>query len=398
MKKLLPVLLAALMLAPAINAMTEKEFADAVIAFNPGIAGARAEYKAEQAYISREWFLKNPMVSVEYMGIADTGIDLTAAMEKQLAVSQDIPFPVKPFFRSSVNSLSAEMKRQAYIMKKREILAEAYAAYVKAYVLQEMISISETASANLKQALLAPSGLMQEQGYEAEYALSVNETESLKAEMAGAWQELLACCGNASDLSGTIEAPEVFDITMTAEDYNKAALINSPEIKMAEIKKQMAGGMKTLAILDYVPDLNVTWKKSLNNTSDYSLMFMAELPIWFLNNQQAMIGRESGIYEAQSSGYEDIKNNVLSKVTMMHAKAKNEYRAYVIYRDMIVPKAEAALKAAAVRSRSGAAGISAVIDAQKMLLMAKKDALMRLEKHVMSYRELEAMTKEESGE
>jgi len=404
MKTVFMALSVLIMCAGAYAQATEQQVIDAALA-GPQVISARMEYEAADAYSHKDWFLPNPMLSIEYMNIADTTLNFTESMEKEMAITQNIPFPVKLFFKAGAGSDSAKMKKASYEKSVREAKAAARTAYVKFYRAQMELKFAREYSDTLKQiSVLEASGykggmdpLMNASEADLEYALAVQTAQEAEQSV------LTAAAGVYKITGGTINPPadqpaappEITPLTGTAEDYVKAALINSSEVKMAEAEKNMALNMRAAAFLDYLPDLNITYKKSLTpGNGSYSVMLMAEIPLWFLNNQQAMIGREGALYDAKEKSYEDMKNGAEQETRRLFSAALNEYRAINLYDGVLIPKARVRVKAAAAARQSGAGSFKGLLEAQKMLLMMQRDHLMHIEGYVMNYAMLLSMCDE----
>lgn len=401
MKTVFMVLSVLIMCAGAYAQVTQRQVIDAALA-GPAVISARMEYEAADAYSHKDWFLPNPMISVEYMNIADTTLNFTESMEKELAVTQNVPFPVKLFFKAGAGSDAAKMKKASYEKAVRDARAAAEISYVKFYRAQMELKFAGEYADTLKQiSVLEASGykggmapLMNSSEADLEYALAVQSAREAKQSVLTAAAGVYKITGNTINPPADEPAapPEIQPLSGTAEDYVKAAFENSAELKMAESEKNMALNMRAAAFLDYLPDLNITYKKSLApGSGNYSVMFMAEIPLWFLNNQQAMIGREGALYDAGEKSYEEMKNSTELEARRLYGAALNEFSAINLYETVLIPKAQVRVKAAAAARQSKAGSFKDLLEAQKMLLMMQRDRLMHIEGYVMNYAMLLSM-------
>ncbi|PKL93016.1 MAG: hypothetical protein CVV21_01335 [Candidatus Goldiibacteriota bacterium HGW-Goldbacteria-1] len=393
-----------IMCAGAYAQVTEQQVIDGAMA-GPQVISARMEYEAADAYSHKDRFLPNPMISIEYMNVADTTLNFTESMEKEVAITQSVPFPVKLFFKAGAGSDSAKMKKASYEQALRKTKAAARTAYVKFYRAQMELKFAREYADTLKQiSVLESSGykggmdpLMSASEADIEYALAVQSAQEAEQSVFTAAAGIYKITGNTINppADESAEPPEITPLTGTAGDYVKAALLNSAELKMAEAEKNMALNMRAAAFLDYLPDLNITYKKSFApGNKNYSVMLMAEIPIWFLNNQQAMIGSQGALYDAKEKSYEEMKNGVELEVKSLYSAALNEHRAINLYDGVLIPKAQVRVKAAAAARKSGAGSFKGLLEAQKMLLMMQRDHLMHIEGYVMNYAMLLSMCDE----
>ena len=121
-------------------------------------------------------------------------------------------------------------------------------------------------------------------------------------------------------------------------------------------------------------------------------MVEAEIPLWFLNNQQADIGENWEMAASKESGLEEERNRVVYEAKDHYETIKADYRLIDLYKNKLIPQAEAGLKSALASYQSKKIEFMALLDSERMLLDMKKDYYMRLIEYLSHYRMLEELS------
>ena len=386
------------------SVITEDDVVKAALENNPALASVNKMADAASAASHKEFWLPNPMVGIEYMGLSDSGLSLDSAAQKNLTVSQMVPWPFKYIWKAGAAVSRSDYARHMAKAKELEVISGARKAYYEFYKINRTIAITEEASSIVKQLsdiafAKYNSGMAAQQDVlkaDIENQTLQNEIQSLKRMREISLEKLGAITGHAMDLTST-----VFDISEPAIPVLKSdfaavkelILNNAPMVKAAGSAKNVSENMRNMAVADYIPDLKLTYKRMLGDmTTDYSLMIEAEIPIWFLNNQQADIGEKWAMSESGEKEFENAKNTALLEAREHYEIVNANYRTMDLYKNRLIPQTEAAVKSMTASYKSKKADFMALLDSERMLLEMKKDYYMKMEEYLMHYRMLEELT------
>lgn len=384
--------------------LTENAVVDKALKNNPGLMAAEKMALSFDAKSHKQFFLENPMVGFDVMGVKDYTLDLNSSMQKYLTISQKIPFPLKYIWKVSGAVAESDVYRNMYEMKKFETVTKARSAYYELYKTIKYIEITNAAAAVLKQISNIAfakynQGMVSQQDVfksDLETSLLDNELLMLNRQKETDLQRLRQVTADDILLTGTaysLEDLAVPEFKFVFEEIMDIVLKESPALKTARSVKDSADNMRNMAIADYLPDFNLAYKKSIDPGSEnYEFMVEAEIPIWFLNNQQADIGEKGEMAASKNSVLEDEKNRVIFEAKDHFETIKSDYRLMDLYKNKLIPQAEAGLKSALASYQSKKIEFMALLDSERMLLDMKKDYYMRLTEYLMHLRMLEELT------
>ena len=385
-------------------AINEGDVVAAALKNNPGLIAAEKMARSYDAKSHKDFFLENPMIGFDIMGVRDYTFGLNSAAQKYLTISQKVPFPLKYIWKASGAVSESNLYRQMADMKKFETLNNARAAYYGLYKTSKYIEITSGALNILKQISNIAfakynQGMVSQQDVfksDLETSLLENELLSLTSRKESDLQRLRQVIADPDFMTGTaysFEDPSVPELKEGFEEIKTSAMTQAPAIKVAGADSDADESMKNMAIADYLPDFNLFYKKSVDpGSSDYEFMVEAEIPIWFLNNQQADIGQKAEMAGSKSSTLEDEKNRVIFEAKDHYEIIKSDYRLIDLYKNKIIPQAEAGLKSALASYQSKKIEFMTLLDSERMLLDMKKDYYMRITEYLMHLRELEELT------
>ncbi len=386
------------------SVISEGDVVAAALKNNPGLIAAEKMASSYDAKSHKEFFLENPMIGFDVMGVRDYTTDLNSSMQKYLTISQKVPFPLKYIWKASGAVSESNLYRRMEEMKKFETENSARAAYYGLYKTSKYIEITSGALSVLKQISNIAfakynQGMVSQQDVfksDLETSLLENELLSLNSQKESDLQRLRQVTADSDLLTGTaysLEDPAVPELKAVFEEIKASAVTQAPAIKVAAADSETAESMSNMAIADYLPDFNLFYKKSVDpGSSDYEFMIEADIPLWFLNNQQADIGQKSEMAGSKNSTLEDEKNRVIFEAKDHYEIIKSDYRLIDLYKNKIIPQAEAGLKSALASYQSKKIEFMTLLDSERMLLDMKKDYYMRITEYLMHLRELEELT------
>lgn len=382
--------------------VTAKDVVDRALAGNPGLASSEKMAGAYSAAAIKPFWLENPMVGVDYMGLSDRGLGLDTAMQKELMISQKIPFPTKIIWKGSGALADADYYRYMYQMKKNETARDARAAYYSLYKTTKDIETTKEAVAVLKQ-LSGIAFAKYNQGMagqqdvvkaDLEYSALDNALAVLNRQKETDIQRLREVTGDAGFLPGefVMEDPEVPALNMDFEKVKELVLLQAPSINMAKAAQRSAENMRNMAINDIIPDLNIEYRKVIDPGSDnYRLMFSIEVPVWFANNQAPDIAQKLQMSESALKAAEQAANRAVYEAKDHYEIIMADGRTLELYRNKLIPQAQTAVKTALSAYQTKRTEFMSLLDSQRMLLEMKKDYYMYMTEYLMHFRMLEEL-------
>ncbi len=409
MRKILLAILVAvsftsLLYSAEVTVLTEESVVTAAVANNPELGAVMKMAAAADSASHKDFWLPNPMVGIEYMGINDAGVALTGETGKNISVAQVIPWPFKYIWKVGAALSRSEYAQFMAEAKKKEVVAEARKAYYDLYKTNRLIAITEEAVSIVKQLsdiafAKYNSGTVEQQDVlkaDLENQMLQNDLQALKRMREISLEKIGAVTGRTIEVTATafdISEPIIPELKNNFEKVKTLALANAPMVKALASAKNVSDNMRNMAVADYIPDLKITYKKMVTpGTNDYSLMFEAELPVWFLNNQQADIGEKWAMAQAAEKDVETAKNAVVLEAREHFEIINANFRTMDLYKSRLIPQTQAAVKSMTATYKSKKTEFMALLDSERMLLEMKKDYYIKMEEYLMHYRMLEELT------
>jgi outer membrane protein TolC len=389
-----------------VNVITLQAVTDRAVFNNPGLAAAEKMARSYDAKSHRQFFLENPMVGFDVMGIGDRSLNFSGAAIKYLTISQNIPFPLKYIWKAGGAVAESDEYRYMYEMKKSGILNAARAAYYELYKTMKYIEITGSSAGVMKQIsniafVKYNQGMVSQQDVfkaDIESDTLANELIGLNRQKETDIQALREVTGDNAILTQdnfNLEDPVIPVLKKGFDEIKEQVLNAAPVIKAARAGKAVSDNMRDMAIADYIPDLNVLFKKSvMPGSQDYELMVEAEIPIFFLNNQQADIEEKGEMAGSKQDEYVAAQNSAVLEAKDHYETIMADARSMDLYKNKLIPQAEAGLKSAVSSYQSKKMEFMELLDSERMLLDMKKDYYMRLTEYLMHFRMLEELTGE----
>jgi outer membrane protein TolC len=405
MKKIF--LSAVILMAAALPAgaavVTEKQVIDSALGNNPGLIAAEKTARSYEAKSHKQFFLENPTVGFDFMGVSSSGVSLGEPAQNFLMVTENIPFPLKYIWKAGGAVAEADQYRQMYEMKRFETINETRAAYYELYRTGKNIEITKEAAGLLKQIsgiafVKYNQGVVPQQDVlkaDLENDILANDLIGLDRQRETDIQALRSTVGDENFLKDgdfSLEDPVQPELKYGFDEVREMVLGGAPVIKIAEAERILSDNMRSMAIADYIPDLNVQFKKSIvPGSQDYELIIQADIPLFFLNNQQADIGEKWEMASAKQDDLLEAQNRAVLEAKEHFETIKADARSIGLYKSNLIPQAEAGLKSAITSYQAKKMEFMALLDSERMLLDLKKDYYMRLTEYLLHFRMLEEL-------
>lgn len=347
---------------------------------NPEILAAARRLEAAKNRKIQAFTPDKPKLNIERM-YTPSGSDLiNGAPEKNLSVSQEIPFPTTLYLKGRIAEKEAEAAEQEYISAVRRISAETRTAYAMLFLAHKALSLldentgimkrfAKVAEAKYSVGRASQSDVLKAQ-VELSKMLNMLVTLAQEKETAIAMLNVLMNLPPESPLPRPIE-PEIKKTGKSLEEIQAAALDENPEIRSAAINAEKGDKSVALARSEYLPDIMLLYRErdSAMTTPARTRDAMAgfSFPLWFWKQsaalKEAKAGRETARAELQAA-----KNTISYSVKNLFVKVQTSYRLLELYRTSVIPQAEEALKIAEIGYQSEKTDFMDLLDAERSLL------------------------------
>lgn len=348
---------------------------------NPDLRAARGKRDAAKARITAARTWDDPKLTAEYMGIPEGGFELPSASEKLYGIEQMIPFPGKLRAMGKAAAAESEAMNWEYTDTERRVLAELRASYALYYYLARSIeTYRETAQLMRGYSKIAESQYVAGKAGQGDVLRAQVEAEkmsnmviTLGQEKETARVELNLLIGkNADDPLGEPEAVAPDFLDKSWDDVKALAQKNSPDAGRAAADLARGKWEKSSALLSYLPDFDVTFRRRMMGDAWSGSEFMvgARVPLWFWK-QKADLAAASAEVEAAEAAKRKAELMSVSRAKEIYTKLDATKRLMELYSTSIIPKAEQSLRVAQAGFSAGRSGFLELLDSVRSYLEFK---------------------------
>lgn len=351
---------------------------DVALRENPEIQAARQKWEAAKTRIIQGSTPDKPRVDIERMYAPKGRNIISGAEEKNLAVTQEIPFPTTFIFRARLARQEAAMSESAFRAKELEVLSRVKAAYAMLYFSRHAIHMTESNAdlmrrfASVAESKYAAGKASQGDVLKAQVELSkmLNMLVTLGQEQETA-QAMLNSLLNRPPQSplGVPQDIEVQPLSQSLEELQARAVKARPEVEEAALAVERGRTALALGRSEYLPDIMLQYRQRnmMNGPDSRDAVAGISLPLWFWK-QGAMI-REAKAYQQMAAyEYQSMKNMTLFDVKNFLVKVQTARRLVDLYRTSVLPQSEQALKVSGAAYESDRMGFLEFLDAARTLL------------------------------
>ena len=380
-------LVAVAAMAQAVPApLTLAQLVSAALAENPNLLAARAKWEAMGNKPAQAGALENPMLTFRGMDLADGG-DFPDANEKQYAVEQALPgFGKRGLQRKSAEQGAEAMRYEAEAMA-LDIALEVKETYYglwsarqasnivrdEAEVLARLETVAQTAYA---------AGQSDQQDVlkaQAESTMLKPRLLGLEAQIRALESKLNVLLGRAAEEPLAIaEPPALPEMDEDAEPLRARAEHGRPEIGQAEAALARARIERRLIGKDFLPDyrVGVEYRTFRDDEPDMAMFMVGiDLPLW-PGRTRAGIREADRMIAASQAALKASKQQAGLDVQQAHFNAKAARETLGLYRDSLIPQAQARFEASEAGYRAGKVDFMDLLESERFLLEARIMAAM----------------------
>lgn len=378
---------------------------DLALRENPELREMRARWEAMRERRAQAHALPNPMLSYGAMG-PHNDYNFPDTEEKRLGLEQAFPWFGKRALRGQIAEKDAEAMQGEYEAMRREVAMMVKESYFDLYALEQVLVITRAQEDVLKR---------MEQTTQTKYAAgSVGQQDVIKAqaEITMLRQRMidLEQQGNVSRarLNRLLNRPadSVFGKPVTpppdaaAQDLQsliERAERRRPEIAMKRARAEQADLERRLMTKEYFPDVKLGVESRSFKEGDDMVMAMVsiELPLWWGKNRAGVREAERMI-EARAAGVDAARRETVYDVQDAYYKLTTARRTLELYRQALLPQAEARFAASEAGYRVGKVDFLDLLESERFLLDVRVMAAMTEGNLGMQSARLERAVGEES--
>lgn len=357
------------------------------LANNPQIVGVKNMWDSEKYKITQSRTLPDPMATYGYYG--ESVETRVGPMKQKVGASQKIPFPGKLIYQGKAQRKSAEIAKEEYEATKRELIKNIKSTYYEIFWVDKAIQITKQEKAILEnlesvarrryESKLTP----QQDVIKAQVGISnlIDRLYSLnenRNSLISHMNTLLNRPRNSPFDSVSEVKPSKFNYSLA--NLREMAGVARQELKGAKIAIERAEHEKTLAKLNYIPDLTFGFDYTFigkgsttmpNDGKDAWLGTVSlNIPIWFNKLNAAVEENKSNLVAARHN-YEDAKNMVDYEVESLYYKINSNRDIINLYKNALIPQTEQSFDAAKTGYESGEVDFLNWLDAERTLLQTR---------------------------
>jgi len=377
--------------AQSINTYLDSLISEALLN-NPQLKAARFKYLSEEKKIKQVTSWEAPQVGIEFyqIPIASFPNPLKHNMEMDYYIQQMIPFPgkLKAMGLSAANN--AKMREEQFNALKNKIIKELKSTFYELYFVQRKIEINKENQELLKQFIeIAKKQYEVGMGKQPDIIRAQTELSSLMNEEINLYREKRDI---ETMLNTILNRPPYLPFNKIETIYEEipefdyqhllpVALANRPELQEMNYNIEMYKYELKASKLEFYPDImtRVMYKDMIDTKNDFwSAMVGVNIPIafWSKNKYGGKVEENELNIKAAEEQFNSMKNMISYEVQNAVVKLETSKNLYELNKNTIVPQAEQTLQSTLAAYKTGKTEFLMLIDAYRMLFMAKLDFYM----------------------
>lgn len=367
---------------------------------NPEIAAAKARWEAAQKRIVQAATPDKPRVDIERMYAPLNGNIINNAMEKNIAVTQETPFPTTLYFRHSRAQREAEIAEQAYRAKVREVSSQAEQAYAGLFlayraldIFNENVEIMRRFS-KVAESKYAAGRSSQLDALKAQTELTrmLDLVVAVDREKEADEAQLNALLNRDERVPlGTPADPDPGDLDLPLDRLEADAQSGRPELRQATLETRKAALDLSLAKSAFLPDLMLQFRYRDAPTepggSSRDAVVGFTVPLWFWK-PLAKVDEARAQKASSEAELQAMRVGTSADLRTAWARARTAKRLADAYRTTLLPQASEALAVAGSGYMTGANSFLDLLDAQRSLLNYRLEYLQDIEEYEQRLAEL----------
>jgi len=382
-----------------------EEFIAEALQNNPQLRAARNQTAAARTRVNQVTSWDAPQVGVELFQtpIQSFPNPLKNGMETDYFIQQMFPFPGKLSAMGKAAESNADMFNQGYKALERKVVKELKSAYYELYLVQRKIQINAE-NQDLMRRFVEIAQKQYEVGKgkqpdilraQTEFSTLINDGINLQKEKRVVEAMINTIISKPTDAELGYVADIEADIPRWSfEQIRLLALEARPELKAMGFNIEMNQAELSLAKREYFPDLmaRVMYKDMAMTTNDFwSVMVGISIPLspWSSGKYTSKVDENVLNVKKAEEDYTTMRNMTLFEVQDALVKVQTNQNLVLLYKNTVIPQAEQTLQSTIAVYQTGKTEFLMLIDAYRMVLMAKLDYHMSVMNYMASQAALE---------
>jgi len=372
---------------------------------NPQLRAARHQTAAARTRVDQVTSWDAPQFSVEFFQtpVQSFPNPLKNQMEMDYFIQQMFPFPGKLSDMGKAAENNANMMDQGYNALERKVLRELKSSYFELYLVQRKIQINAE-NQDLMRRFVDIALKQYEVGMgkqpdilraQTELSTLINDGLNLQKERAvieSMINTILSRPANAP--LGFVPEIEKDIPRWTFEQIRPLALESRPELKAMNFNIEMNKSELSLSKKEYFPDLMLRFMykdMAMTKNDFWSAMLGISIPLtpWSSGKYTSKTDENALNVRKAEEDLTAMKNMTLFEVQDALVKVQTNQNLVLLYKNTVIPQAEQTLQSTVAAYQTGKTEFLMLIDAYRMLLMAKLDYYMSVMSHMASQAQLE---------
>jgi len=372
---------------------------------NLQLRAARSQTLAQRTKINQVTAWDPPQVGISFYQtpIQSFPNPIKNGMETDYYIQQMFPFPGKLSNMGKSAENNAEMYAQQYKELERSIINELKSTYYELFYVQKKIEINNENQILLQQ-LVNITAKQYEVGTgqqadilraQTELSTLINDGVNLEKEKRNVETMLNTILSRPAD--GTFPQISAIEDTIPSWTYTQLSSLafeNRPELKAMHYNIKMNEAELAASKLEYYPDFMVQlmYKNMTGTTNDFwSTMVGVNIPLafWSKDKYTGKVEENKINISTAEEQLNASKNMVAGQVQNALIKIQSNKNLIDLYKNTVIPQAQQTLQSTLAEYQTGKTEFLMIIDAYKMVLMAKQDYYMSQMNYMQSQSLLE---------
>jgi outer membrane protein TolC len=372
---------------------------------NAEVLAARKRWEATRQEAAQAATLDKPRLDLERMYAPAGQNVISGAQEKNVAVTQEVPFPTTLYLRRNRASKDALIAEQGYRAKLREVRAKAasafadlFFAYKGAEIFNENVEVMRRFS-KVAESRYASGHSSQLDALKAQVELTKMLNMTLEVERQRQTSEAMLDSLLNRDAQTPLPAPadpQPGALTAKLADLEATAIAHRPELRQAFLGAERARTSLSLARSEFLPDfmLQYRWRQDSMRGNSNDAVVGLSLPLWFWK-PAAMAAQARAEKEAADADLQAAKVGTSSELKAAFVGAQTAGRLAEVYRTSLLPQAREALNVAEAGYQANTIGFLDLLDAQRSLLDSRLEYYRYMSEYQRQLAELERVVGQE---
>ena len=372
---------------------------------NPLLKAARNQVDAASSRAKQATAWDAPQIGIEFYQAPTRSFPnpFKDQMEYDYSIQQMVPFPGKLSAMQSMARNYTDMTEQSYVAVEKKIIRDLKSAYFELYLVQRKIAIN-TENQELMKRLgeIAANQYKTGIGKQPDILRAQTELSTLVTEGINLLSEKRAIEAMINTILyrpvdkplGIVPELEISLLQWSLDQLQPLALANRAELKAMGYSIAMIKADLVLARREYYPDLmvRVMYKDMAMTGNDFwSAMVGVNVPLAFWSSKKYTAKVEENQVQVRKAEneFENMKNMISFELQDALVKMQTNQNLVLLYKNSVIPQADQTLQSTLAAYQTSKTEFLMVIDAYRMVLMAKLNYHITVMNYIASLAQLE---------